>query len=189
MKTLKQSEDTCQKGLQERGERLELAIQIPDLGLWEYDLRTGEVYFSPRFKHQLGYQEEEFRNDLHEWEIRLHPEDQERVTKSLRAYLPNPRPFYEVQYRLKHKDGDYRWMLARAEVLRDVGERPIRVLGCQLDLTERNRTEEDRGRLAAIVQSSDDAIIGKTLDGIVTSWNEGARRLFGYTGEEMVGQP
>ena len=60
MKTLKQSEGTCQKGLQERGERFELAIQIPDLGLWEYDLRTGEVYFSPRFKHQLGYQEEEF---------------------------------------------------------------------------------------------------------------------------------
>ena len=65
----------------------------------------------------------------------------------------------------------------------------MRVLGCQLDLTERNRAEEDRGRLAAIVQSSDDAIIGKTLAGIVTSWNEGARRLFGYTAEEMVGQP
>ena len=189
MKTLKESEETCQENLQERGERLELAIQVPDLGLWEYDLRSGEVYFSPRYKHQLGYQEEEFGNDLGEWEIRLHPEDHERVIKSLRAYLANPRPFYEVQYRLKHKDGDYRWMLARAEVLRDVGDCPIRVLGCQLDLSERNRSEEDRGRLAAIVQSSDDAIIGKSLDGIVTSWNEGARRLFGYTAEEMVGQP
>jgi PAS domain S-box-containing protein len=189
MKTLKESEETCQENLQERGERLELAIQVPDLGLWEYDLRTGEVYFSPRYKHQLGYQEEEFGNDLGEWEIRLHPEDHERVIKGLRAYLANPRPFYEVQYRLKHKDGDYRWMLARAEVLRDVGDCPIRVLGCQLDLSERNRSEEDRGRLAAIVQSSDDAIIGKSLDGIVTSWNEGARRLFGYTAEEMVGQP
>jgi PAS domain S-box-containing protein len=189
MKTLKESEETCQENLQERGERLELAIQVPDLGLWEYDLRTGEVYFSPRYKHQLGYQEEEFGNDLGEWKIRLHPEDHERVIKGLRAYLANPRPFYEVQYRLKHKDGDYRWMLARAEVLRDVGDCPIRVLGCQLDLSERNRSEEDRGRLAAIVQSSDDAIIGKSLDGIVTSWNEGARRLFGYTAEEMVGQP
>ena len=189
MKTLKESEETCQENLQERGERLELAIQVPDLGLWEYDLRTGEVYFSPGYKHQLGYQEEEFGNDLGEWEIRLHPEDHEPVINSLRAYLANPRPYYEVQYRLKHKDGDYRWMLARAEVVRDVGDCPIRVLGCQLDLSERNRSEEDRGRLAAIVQSSDDAIIGKSLDGIVTSWNEGARRLFGYTAEEMVGQP
>jgi PAS domain-containing protein len=63
------------------------------------------------------------------------------------------------------------------------------VLGCQLDLTERNRAEEDRARLAAIVQSSEDAIVGKTLSGIVTSWNEGARRLFGYTAEEMLANP
>ena len=80
-------------------------------------------------------------------------------------------------------------MLVRAELIRDVNGRPCRVLGCQLDLTERNRAEEDRARLAAIVQSSDDAIVGKTLSGIVTSWNEGARRLFGYTAEEMVGEP
>jgi hypothetical protein len=58
MKTLKQSEETCQKSLQERGERLELAIQDPDLGLWEEDLQTGEVYFSPRVTHQLRDKEE-----------------------------------------------------------------------------------------------------------------------------------
>jgi PAS domain S-box-containing protein len=189
MKTLKESEETFQESLKERGERLELAIQVPDVGLWEYDLRSGAVYFSLRFKRQLGYQEEEFANDLHELEIRLHPEDRERVIQSWQAHLAKPKPFYEVQYRLKHNDGAYRWMLARAEVLRDISNRPIRVLGCQLDLTERNRAEEDRARLVAIVQSSEDAIIGKTLQGIVTSWNEGARRLFGYTAEEMVGQP
>ncbi len=189
MKTLKEGEEAHPESLWKRGERLELAIQVADLGLWEYDLRIGEVYFSPRFKRQLGYQEEELPNDLHELEIRLHPEDRERVKQCLGAYLANPSPFYEVQYRLQRKDGAYRWMLARAEVQRDISDRPIRLLGCQLDLTEQNRAEEDRGRLAAIVQSSDDAIIGKTLDGIVTSWNEGARRLFGYTAGEMVGQP
>jgi PAS domain S-box-containing protein len=80
-------------------------------------------------------------------------------------------------------------MLARAEVVRDARGRPFRMFGCQLDLTQRNRAEEDRARLAAIVQSSDDAIVGKTLDGIVTSWNAGTQRLFGYTAEEMVVQP
>jgi PAS domain S-box-containing protein len=178
-----------QDSLQEDNTRHDPTIQTPDTGLFDCDLITGAVHFSPEYKRQLGYQDEEFADDLRELEIRLHPGDRERVTQSLHTYLADPRPFYQSQYRVRHRDGDYRWMLVRAELIRDVNGRSCRVLGCQLDLTERNRAEEDRGRLAAIVQSSDDAIVGKTLSGIVTSWNEGARRLFGYTTNEMVGEP
>jgi PAS domain S-box-containing protein len=178
-----------QSHLQEDNARQDPAIQTSDTGLFDYDLITGAVNFSPGYKRQLGYQDEEFANDLRELEIRLHPEDHERATQSFHTYLADPGPFYQSQYRVRHKDGQYRWMLVRAELIRDVNGRPCRVLGCQLDLTERNRAEEDRTRLAAIVQSSDDAIIGKTLSGTVTSWNEGASRLFGYTAEEMIGGP
>jgi PAS domain S-box-containing protein len=178
-----------QNTLQEEKTHQDPAIQTPDTGLFDCDLITGVVHFSPGFKRQLGYEDEEFANDLRELEIRFHPEDRERVTQSLHTYFVDPRPFYQARYRVRHKNGDYRWMLVRVELIRDVSGRPCRVLGCQLDLTERHRAEQDRARLAAIVQSSDDAIVGKTLSGIVTSWNEGARRLFGYTAEEMVGQP
>lgn len=178
-----------QDDLQEDNRRQEPGIQPPDTGLFECDLITGAVNFSPGYKRQLGYENEEFANDLRELERRLHPEDRQRVTQSLHTYLADPGPFYQSQYRVRHKDGDYRWMLVRAELIRDVNGHPCRVLGCQLDFTERNRAGEDRARLAAIVQSSDDAIVGKSLSGIVTSWNEGAWRLFGYTAEEMVGQP
>jgi len=178
-----------QNNLQEDNTGQEPAIQTPDMGLFDYDLMTGEVNFSPGYKRQLGYQDEEFANNLREMDVRLHPEDRERVTQSWHSYLADPRPFYQFQYRVRHKDGDYRWMLVRVELIRDASGRPCRVLGCQLDLTERNHAEEDRARLAAIVQSSEDAIVGKTLSGLVTSWNEGARRLLGYTAEEMVGQP
>jgi PAS domain S-box-containing protein len=178
-----------QSHLQEDNARQDPAIQTSDTGLFDYDLITGAVNFSPGYKRQLGYQDEEFANDLRELEIRLHPEDHERATQSFHTYLADPGPFYQSQYRVRHKDGQYRWMLVRAELIRDVNGGPCRVLGCQLDLTERNRAEEDRTRLAAIVQSSDDAIIGKTLSGTVTSWNEGASRLFGYTAEEMIGGP
>jgi PAS domain S-box-containing protein len=178
-----------QENLQEDGRRRELAIQLPATGLFDYNLKSNSVIFSLGFKRQLGFQDEEFPNDFHEWENRLHPEDGERVMQGWRAYLAEPQLCYEVEYRLRHKDGGYRAMLARAEVIRDADGRPYRMLGCQLDLTERHRAEEDRARLAAIVQSSDDAIVGKTLDGIVTSWNAGAERLFGYSAEEMVGLP
>src|ERR1700722_7733941 len=177
-----------QDSLQEDNTLQDPAIQTPDTGLFDCDLITGAVHFSPGYKRQLGYQDREFADDLRELEIRLHPGDHERVTQSFHGYLADPRPFYQCQYRVRHKDGDYRWMLVRAELIRDVNGRSCRVLGCQLDLTERNRAEEDPTRLAAIVQSSNDAIVGKTLSGIVTSWNEGARRLFGYTAEEMVGE-
>jgi PAS domain S-box-containing protein len=164
-------------------------INVVATGLFDYNLISDSVIFSLGFKRQLGFQDEEFPNDFHEWENRLHPEDGERVMQSWRAYLAEPQLCYEVEYRLRHKDGAYRSMLARAEVIRDADGRPCRMFGCQLDLTERHRAEEDRARLAAIVLSSDDAIVGKTLDGIVTSWNAGAERLFGYAAEEMVGQP
>jgi PAS domain S-box-containing protein len=180
---------TRMEGVPVDNTRQDPAIETPDTGLFDCDLITGAVHFSPGCKRQLGYQDEEFADDFRELVIRLHPEDRERVTESLLTYLADPRPFYQSQHRVRHKDGDYRWMLVRMELIRDVSGRPWRILGCQLDLTERNRAEEDRARLAAIVESSDDAIVGKTLSGIVTSWNDGACRLFGYTAEEMVGEP
>jgi PAS domain S-box-containing protein len=80
-------------------------------------------------------------------------------------------------------------MLMRAEVIRDSHGLPSCILGYHLDISEQRKAEQDQARLAAIVQSSEDAIISKSLEGIVTSWNEGAQRLFGYTAKEMLGQP
>jgi len=131
------------------------AAQVPDvpsvLALWEWDLTTNQVYFSPEYRCQLGAGEEEPTNGLSEWETRLHPEDRERVTQGLRSYLANPGPCYEAGYRLRYKDTAYRWMLMRAEVVRDSQNRPCRMLGYQLDISEQRKAGEDQARLAAIV--------------------------------------
>ena len=92
-------------------------------------------------------------------------------------------------YRSLGDDGQVRRLASSVVIVRDVSGRPLRAIGTAVDITRRERPEEAQARLAAIVEGSDDAIIGKSLDGIVTSWNQGAERIFGYTAEEMVGSP
>jgi PAS domain S-box-containing protein len=85
--------------------------------------------------------------------------------------------------------GEERWSIVRAVPVFDEGGRVRMAVNIFRDVTEQLRAEEERARLAAIVESSDDAIIGKTLDGIITSWNKGAERIYGYSAKEAVGQP
>src|SRR5262249_57946739 len=86
------------------------------------------------------------------------------------------------------KDGLVRWLEDRSRIETNAAGMPVRAVGIVSDITARKNAEETQARLAAIVTSSVDAIVGKNLDGIVTSWNEAAERMFGYSAGEMVGQ-
>jgi PAS domain S-box-containing protein len=81
-----------------------------------------------------------------------------------------------------------RWVLGKGQLVRDAAGNPVRMVGVCMDITERKKAELAALRLGAIVASSDDAIVGKDLDGIITSWNQGAERIFGYTASEAIGQ-
>lgn len=132
----------AEQALQDTEARLRLAVQSSDVGLWDWDLQTKEVYFSPQWKNQLGYQDTEIPNRCEEWESRLHPDDREGALATLHSYLEHPWPNYEIEFRLRHKNGSYRWILTRGELLLDAEGRPIRMLGCHIDITERKDSEE-----------------------------------------------
>ena len=83
------------------------------------------VYFSPRWKSQLGYEDHEISHQFREFESRLHPDDRERVLKTIEDYLGGPPPHYSVEFRMRCKDGSYRWILARGVVLRDSSRQPV----------------------------------------------------------------
>src|SRR5262249_20182339 len=100
-------------------ERFELAVAGSQDGLWDWDLSTGEGFYSPRWKSILGYEDHEIPHRIEEWEKRLHPDERDRVVAANMAHIEGATPHYEYEYRLRHKDGSYRWILARGVALRD----------------------------------------------------------------------
>jgi PAS domain S-box-containing protein len=132
-------------------ERFELAVQGAGDGIWDWDLRSGDVYFSPRYKGILGFQDHEVESSFTQWESRLHPEDREHTLAALRDYLEGRTAGYGPEFRMRHKDGSYRWILARGTALRDPEGRPYRMAGSHTDITERKKAAQDleKARVAA----------------------------------------
>ncbi len=133
---------TAEKALQESEERFELAVRGTDAGIWDWDLRSNQVYFSSRWKGMLGYEDDEIVSHFDEWKARIHPDDHPRAIETVRRYLDGETHEYSLEHRLKHKNGTYRWILARGAALRDDDGRPYRMAGSHIDITELKQTQE-----------------------------------------------
>jgi diguanylate cyclase (GGDEF)-like protein/PAS domain S-box-containing protein len=128
--------------LQESEERYALAARGANDGLWDWDLLRGVVYFSPRWKAMLGIPEERAFSDAAEWLGRVHADDRARVEGALAQHLEGRTPHLEVEHRLRHDDGGFRWMLVRGLAVRPDGVRPTRIAGSLTDITDRKVAEE-----------------------------------------------
>jgi PAS domain S-box-containing protein len=151
--------------LKESEERYALAAQGANDGLWDWKLTTGEVFYSPRWKAMLGYEEGEIKATLEEWFGRVHPEDRGAVEAELDAHLEGRRPHFEVEHQMAHRDGSYRWMLARGIAVRDAEGSALRMAGTQTDVTPRKMAElalvearEDLGQKLALLRRQERAI-------------------------------
>ena len=121
----------------------ETAIAAGNVGFWDWDLRTDTVVYSREWKSQIGYEEHEIGDGFDEWRSRVHPDDLDATLGIVRDAVAQARPSWEAQFRFRHKDGSYRWILAQASVLCDDAGCAVRALGTHVDITERKRAEEE----------------------------------------------
>lgn len=168
--------------LREREERLELVMRGTNDGIWDWDLKTNHVYFSPRWKGMLGYEDHELANHFDEWRSLIHPEDLDRALAEVQAHIEGRTKFYVLEHRLRHKDGSYRWILARGATLSDAEGKPYRFVGSHTDITERKQVEgalEERLAFERLVASVSTEFINLAPDEI----EGGIQEALGAIGE------
>jgi len=136
---LKQAE----AALRQSQERFDLAMRGTSDGLWDWNLETNEIYYSPRWKSMLGYEEHEIPNLVSEWTRLLHPEDVQQSIENTQAYFERRIPTYETIFRMQHKQGHYVWILSRGFALWNVQGQAIRAVGTHVDITATKLAEEE----------------------------------------------
>ncbi len=122
-------------------ERIALAVRGTDEGIWDWDIVSNRMYYAPRYKELLGYQEHEFPDLFASWESALHPDDHDRVMFALRNHLEQNVPF-DLEFRLRTKSDDYRWFSARAQGIWAADGKPTRMAGSIRDITLHRQLQE-----------------------------------------------
>jgi PAS domain S-box-containing protein len=127
--------------LAENMRRTNRILAVSSVGLWEWDVVSNEAYFSPEWKRHLGYADHELPNRYEEWKSRTHPEDVVAVECAVQEFLRGERASYEAEFRMRHRDGSWRWFMSQADLLRDDNGKPVRVMGSHIDITRRREAE------------------------------------------------
>ncbi|WP_071871403.1 PAS domain S-box protein [Atopomonas hussainii] len=182
-----------QAALAQSDQRWQFALTGSGDGIWDWDLRSGTVYYSPQWKSMLGYAEEDIGDGLEDFEQLIHPDDHEGLFADVQRHLSGETPVFEHEVRLRGKDGRYHWILDRGMVVeRDTAGQALRVIGTHTDITPLKNNEQALRHVNAQLQNLINSaplvsIIATDPQGLITTFSYGAEHLLGYAAEEMVG--
>ncbi|MEH1866067.1 MAG: GAF domain-containing protein [Nostoc sp.] len=134
------------EALQKSEERWQLALHGNNDGIWDWNLKTNEVFFSTRWKEMLGYKDHEVSNGWDEWIKRIHPDERDWVLQAFQDHFAKKTPFYVCEYRVQCQDGSYKWILDRGQALWDALGDIVRMVGSYTDITDRKQADEELKR-------------------------------------------
>ena len=170
-------------------ERLELAVEGAELGVWDWKVKTDEVEFSDQWAEMLGYAPEEVDDHLDAWEKRVHPDDLPEVETMLEAHLAGETDYYDSEHRMETADGDWKWIRDIGRVVeRDADGDPVRAVGIHLDIDERKERERTLRQFQEAVEETAHAVYITDTDGTIEYVNPAFEDVTGYSETEALGQ-
>ena len=188
---LKHSE-AFEDALRRSEERFQLAVTGSNDGIWDWNIATDEIYYSPRCKELVGCGVDEIDDTREEFDARLHPDDREPTAAAVKAHLAGRGP-YDVEFRLKCKSGEYRWFRARGQSVRNAVGRAVRMAGSLSDITDRKTAEAqlyaEKERAQVTLASIGDAVITTDTNGLVEYLNPVAEALTAWHLRDAEGLP
>jgi|GEM_PF-1289636 len=182
-----------QELVRESRERFALAMAANKDGIWDWNILTNEVYYSPGYKAILGYGEDEFPEYVTTWNDLIHEDDKERALRENRRCIENEVENFEVEFRMLAKDGRWIWILGRGNAVeRDENGLALRMIGTHTDITELKNSVEEirqlRNQLKSIIDSLPFILVGLNSDGQITHWNRKASEIAGVVDNQVLGQ-
>ncbi|WP_190486001.1 PAS domain S-box protein [Microcoleus sp. FACHB-831] len=175
-------------------QRLSLALWATDNGLWDWNLVTNEVYFSPGWKWMLGYEVDELESHVSTWQKLMHPDDLPYAMEALNKHFEDSSFRYAIDLRMLTKSGEWKWILAQGKVVeRDRDGKPLRMAGTHKDIAHRKSAEEELAQtkkfLSSVLENLPVAVAAKEAEELrFALWNSAAKDLFGFNPEEVLGK-
>lgn len=171
--------------------RYKLAQRAANIGVWDWDIRSGEIYWSEQIEPMFGFDHGEFGRTYEAFLKSVYPEDRLYVKDSVKASVEEGKK-YDIEHRIVWPDGTIRWVRELGDVLRDENGVPVHMLGVVLDISKRRQSEEElrisEEKFRSITTSAMSAIIMMDANGEIIFWNEAARKIFGWRAEEALGK-
>jgi len=164
--------------------RYQFAIEGSNDGIWDWDIGTDVVYFSPRWKEMLGYADDELKNEFATWKERVHPADLPEILEQIELNISGVKSKFEVEHRIKHKDGHWVWILDRAKTIYSDNNIAIRISGFHTDITEQKNNEQNlkvkiaealeknTKQLETLQQQAKMASMGEMIGAIAHQWRQ-----------------
>ncbi len=182
-----------ESALQRLEQREQLSCETANDGLWDFDVERDEMYFSPRWKAMLGYADTDMRASPPDWRSLVHPEDMGRVQTGIREHVTGKTPLFESVHRMRHRNGEWRWVHSRAKALLDSNGRLLRLVGVEHDITERKLYEDalfrEKESAQITLQSIGDGVITTDHQSVIDYINPVAEELTGWRLEDAMGRP